>query len=223
MYTSGAEVVSGGCREWSNLARMNWRRGILLAGINLAVALGLMVWLERPYWPWIRSRPAEATAAETDQIEQYGDLFNPCLKGGVIDRGESPQELIVGADNLPVTLFTLGHEPCSTPAGIDRILENHFGRTRKSEFISIATFCGGAAIQWLLVGAFPLVRPRRWWLEPGALITVCTVSGAAFAFIPYVSFFSRILAVLIGLAWLWWFGLLVWNGVRLGWKHLRAG
>jgi hypothetical protein len=205
---------------------MNWRRGLLLAGIHLLVAVPLSVWIEWPYWPWIRSNAAELTTAEKEQIKEYGELFNPCLPGGhLCYRQATPQELVVGSANLPASLFPGGHEPCTEPSGIGGLIEKRLGRTRKSETVIVAIFCFGAAIQWLLVGCFPLVRPKRWWVEPGAFITVCTVIGAILSPIPHVSPLSWTLAFLALLAWLWWFGLLVWKTARFGWQlvaHRRA-
>jgi hypothetical protein len=60
---------------------MNWRRGLLLAGIHLAVAGTLMVWLESEYWPHIRSEAVRQRPVETEQMGPDGEMtisFNPC-------------------------------------------------------------------------------------------------------------------------------------------------
>jgi hypothetical protein len=76
------------------------------------------------------------------------------------------------------------------------------------------------AVQWTLVGGLPLIRPRRWWLEPGAFITICAVPAFVFVLIPPVEEAALFPASFAALAWLWWFGLLVWKTVRFGWSLL---
>jgi hypothetical protein len=46
IYTGEVAAVSVGAGKVSNLTGMNWRRGILLAGIHLAVAVPLIIILE---------------------------------------------------------------------------------------------------------------------------------------------------------------------------------
>jgi hypothetical protein len=77
-------------------------------------------------------------------------------------------------------------------------------------------------VEWLLVGGFPLIQPRRWWLEPGEFITIFTLVVAALVTIPHEANLSGNLALISACAWLWWFGLLVWKTLQFGWK-LRAG
>jgi len=75
------------------------------------------------------------------------------------------------------------------------------------------------------VGGYPLVRPRRWWLEPGAFITACTLPAALASLLippawdlrfPIVDGIAMVPAVVAMLAWLWWFGLLIWKAIRFG-------
>lgn len=70
------------------------------------------------------------------------------------------------------------------------------------------------ALQWILVGAFPLIHPSRWFWEPGALITICTCTGILALFAPFI--------------WMFWLALLVWRllqggyrGAVLGWRLFR--
>ncbi|MGA2850301.1 MAG: hypothetical protein ABSE46_15000 [Terracidiphilus sp.] len=77
------------------------------------------------------------------------------------------------------------------------------------------------ALQWFLLGAFPLVRHphwRRWWGEPGTFITVCAVLGGLLALIPGVDTIARLPALVAMLAWFWWLGLLAWTLVRAAWR-----
>ena len=59
------------------------------------------------------------------------------------------------------------------------------------------------------MGAFPVNHPKRWWLEPGALITVCTPVVAALAFISG-SIIPITLAFLGLVGWIYWLVVLAW-------------
>jgi ACR3 family arsenite efflux pump ArsB len=96
---------------------------------------------------------------------------------------------------------------------------------------SSATFLLLIAIQWLIHGGLPLVQPRRWWEEPGACITACTVIEVSLLTIGTVIAAYGIEAVLavVGLltsvpflvilcAWLYWVALLLWKSISAGRK-----
>jgi len=78
------------------------------------------------------------------------------------------------------------------------------------------------AVQWFLMGGFPLVRTQKWWADPGAFITACAVLAGGIALTPVIDGFARLPASLAMLAWLWWFGLLVWRTLQFGWKKTTA-
>jgi hypothetical protein len=73
------------------------------------------------------------------------------------------------------------------------------------------------AIQWVLVGGFPLVQLRRWWWEPGAFITICAALGFALVLVPPLREVALVPATFAAFAWFWWLGLFVWKSGRLGW------
>jgi len=83
-----------------------------------------------------------------------------------------------------------------------------------------AGLCVFIAIQWFLMGGFPLVRTQKWWTDPGSFITACAVLAGAIALIPVVDDLARLPALIAMLAWFWWFGLLVWKTLRFGWWQL---
>ena len=85
-----------------------------------------------------------------------------------------------------------------------------------------AGLCLFIAIQWFLVGGFPLARTQKWWADPWAFITACAVLAGAIALIPAVDGFARLPALIAMLAWLWWFGLLVWRTLQSGWRMTTA-
>ena len=209
---------------------MNWRRGVVLAAIHLTVAAVVIVRTETDYWPNIRSErvrvpvviPPSATAEEA----AFANFF-PCDEGGVIDRAFAPREMAISAANMPVVLLVGWHEPCAQPSTLDNVVEKRYGRTRRAEVLILTIQCTAFVVWWLIVGGFPLVRPRRWWLEPGVLITACTIPVAlasllipdGFAFrVPIVDPAAMIPAVIAMLAWLWWFGLLIWKTFRLAFR-----
>jgi hypothetical protein len=77
------------------------------------------------------------------------------------------------------------------------------------------------ALQWILMGAFPLVRNprwRRWWGEPGTFITVCAVIGGLLMLIYPNTGAARLFALPAMLAWFWWFGLLAWRPLSGTWR-----
>jgi hypothetical protein len=193
---------------------MNWRRGILLAGIHFGVAGSLLAWQESGYWRYLRSDqlgPSQTRLELAGFQEESSTTFNPCADNGFWDGEISPQEWVSEMANLPVALLTGWHEPCKSPGFLDSKVEGflnpmvrmRFHRTQGSEILILVILCALVAVEWLLVGGFPLIRPRRWWLEPGAFITVCTLVGAALATIPHVAHLSMIPAMISGCAWFW--------------------
>jgi len=149
--------------------------------------------------------------------------INLCDEGGGF-YGSPPQAMISGLANLPVMLLTGWHTPCRfTISPLDSVIEKRFHRTRISEVMILTILCALVAVQWFLVGGFPLIRPRRWWWEPGAFITLCTLSAYVLVLIPIIEALAKIPAYFAGLAWLWWFGLLVWKTLRSGWLLTRRG
>jgi hypothetical protein len=85
-----------------------------------------------------------------------------------------------------------------------------------------AGLCLFIAIQWFLMGGLPLVRTRKWWADPGSFITACAVLAGATALIPVIDEVARLPALIAMLAWLWWFGLLVWKTLQFGWRMITA-
>jgi len=199
---------------------------LLLAGIQLAVAGSLLVWVESGYWRYIHSKPVLKQPVETETTGPDGEMtisINLCDEGGGY-YGLPPQAMISGFANLPVTMLTGWHTPCRfTISPLDSVIEKRFHRTRITEVVILTIICVLVAVQWFLVGGFPLVRPRHWWWEPGAFITLCTLTAFMLELIPGVREFSELPMFFAVLAWFWWFGLLVWKSVRSGWRLARRG
>ena len=133
-----------------------------------------------------------------------------------------PVEVVQGAD-MPAVEFSGWSEVCPSHSTLAGILHAGYPWRGVSSIPAERKLSWGLglliALQWFLVGAFPLNRPKRWWSEPGAFITVCTVIAFPFALIWPIGHVARLPALLAMLAWFWWFGLLVWNGVRFAWKR----
>jgi hypothetical protein len=217
---------------------MNVRRGLLLAGIHLAVAVPLVIWQEARDWPNLRAEwePAQGPVlrmAAWQEEEAFG--FNPCnfwesipATTTVLVIGELPAAIVVGiGEECPARWTVAGslRAALHTPP---------YRSNRAAEVGIAASFCVLIALQWVLLGGFPLVHPRRWWLEPGALITACSVvSGALLLVAGALSLaqndflvgaaevflgFARLPAFVSFFCWLWWFGLLFWKSLRAGWR-----
>jgi hypothetical protein len=207
---------------------MNWRRGVVLAAVHLAMAALVIVRTEADYWPDIRSErvrvpvvlPPSATTEEAMEANFY-----PCDEGGIFDRPALPEQIIVGAANMPAVLLVGWHEPCAQPSALDTAVEKRYGRTRRAEVLILTIQCVALVVWWFLVGGYPLARPKRWWLEPGAFITACTLPATLASLLipvawdlrfPFVEGAATVPAVVAMLAWLWWLGLVVWKAIRFG-------
>ena len=213
-----------GDQKQSDLSAMNWRRGLLLAAIHLVIAGTLLAWNESEYWRYLKSEglgPSHAHFVVVAFQEDQSISFRPCNEGVFIDDWFSPSFRVGGLANLPVALITGWHTPCTTPSYLGSIVESRFHRTRISEVLNIVILCILVSIEWLLVGGFPLIRIRFWWLEPGVFITICTLVGTALAVIPRTASVSVVPASVAELAWLWWVSLLVWTGLRSGWRMVK--
>jgi hypothetical protein len=211
---------------------MNWRRGLLLAGIHLAVAVPLIVMLEArdeasmredsdDHAPpaWIASDPVLKDAPSGDEGQTV--TFDPCS----IWAHYATEEQVAWFANLPAMTLSgwrqlcpprwtlagrlnVGYSWVPTPSALAEAREVDWG------------FGLLVAAQWILVGAFPLIRPKRWWAEPGAFITCCTVVGFALVLIRPIEGLARLPVSFAVIAWFWWFGLLVWKTACLAWRMI---
>jgi hypothetical protein len=210
---------------------MNWRRGILLAGINLAVAVPLIIMLEvrdeasiredrDDHAPpaWIASDPVLKTAPSGDEGQTVG--FDPCTM--TIDYSTQHQ---VEQSLEPFAVALSGWQQVCPPRwSIAGRLKVNYDFVQAPSTVPARREVGLGfglliAVQWILVGGFPLIRPKRWWAEPGAFITCCALIAYGLVFMRPIAELARVPIAFTALAWLWWFGLLVWTGVRFGWKR----
>jgi hypothetical protein len=220
---------------------MNWRRGLVLAGINVAIAVPMISILAardvqaRREWkqrssvedaPWI-DRFGEFSVAPTIMVraqEEQTVNFSPCGLWASIP----VQESVVQFGNLPVAIVSQWRVACPPSWSIARMLG-----VNDSGFLSDVNFsamrrvdlalCLLIAAQWFLIGVLPLVQPKRWCSEPGAFITANNFVVACIAIIPFVAGLARLPALIAGIAWLLWFGLVIWIAVRWAWQSTLGG
>jgi hypothetical protein len=216
---------------------MDWRRGLLLAGINLAVAVPIILMMEasdqedaltpeeimskapmeaapRPPDP-PTSKPAEANAKQAEETV----TLDPCMMWVhystpvvVVQAVGPPAVALAGWDDCPPHWSLAGRLRGTwawppTPLWMETQREIDAGL-----FLFIA-------IQWFLVGGFPLVRTQKWWADPGSFITACTALAGGIVLIPVIHEAARLLALIAILGWFWWFGLLVWKTLQFVWRR----
>lgn len=218
------------------LAAMNWRRGLLLAGINLLVAIPMMCirasedararseWRQQSAVAgglWIDSS-GEASVAPTKIVpvqEEQTVSFNSCA----FWRNIPVQEEVVQMGNLPAFIVSQWRVDCPSKWSLARILGvNDSGLLSDVNFRAMrrvdVALCFLIMIQWFFIGGYPMIQPTRWWSEPGAFITACTAVGSAVALIPVIEIIGRLPAFIAFLGWVAWFGLLIWQPVRLAFR-----
>ena len=223
---------------------MNWKRGLLLAGLNLAAAVPMIAFLESRDGRYVR------------EIEQRSAIFlaEPDIRAAEFDRSNVPALLPIQEEQTvrfdPCTVWVhypvqeevvrFGNMPASTIAGwrlacrpewsLSGWLLGVVDRAPTKQDLVIrrqidAGFCLLLLIQRLLIGGMPLGGMRKPWSEPGAFITFCTLVAAAIAMIRPIDGLAAMPALLAASAWLWWLLLLIWKGFRLAWRScvkLRA-
>lgn len=80
-------------------------------------------------------------------------------------------------------------------------------------------------------GQLSLTKPKRWYLEATAFMTICTLVAGIFVLIPRINELSVVFSSLVMLAFVVWFFQLmwvivkaIWKAIHFSWKQLhRAG
>jgi hypothetical protein len=220
---------------------MNWRRGVLLAGINLAAALPMIYLLAARDAQFLRERQQKTEVSQKVQVrpatldrrnaadlmrtqEEQTVAFSPCGLWGHYP----VQTYVVQFGDLPAFIATQWRVACpprwsvAAKLGVEADGWNSEANIKAMRRVDVA-LCVLIVIQWFLIGSFPLIQPKRWWGEPGAFITVCTAIAALIALIPAVDGLAKLPAVIAFFAWLWWLGLLIWKPVHLAWQSTVGG
>jgi hypothetical protein len=208
---------------------MNWRRGLLLAGINLAVAVPLILLLESTDAAWFRERehyvqkiaPVEtppAVSGGTSSAKDDGVSFSPCSMTDIF----SLREQIVINANLPAVFLTGWRNPCPANWTLSGMLHPNDWRSFMPSSLAVQRKVDAAlllliALQWFLLGAFPIMGPRK-WREPGMFITLCSALSVLLFFITPVQWFARLPALLASVTWFCWFALVIWRAIHSAWQ-----
>lgn len=210
---------------------MNWRRGIMFAGIHFVIGASLILWVSVPQYASEKTHslnPAPALQLAAYQEEGQTVEFSPCAMW----RHITWQERVLVSSELPVAILSGWNEECPaswTVAGLIGIDARH--HTRAMAVQSSAAFSLLIALQWLILGGLPLVQPRRWWEEPGACITACTVIEVSLltigtviaaygleAVLAVVGLLASVPFLVILCTWLYWIALLLWRSFSAGRK-----
>jgi hypothetical protein len=99
------------------------------------------------------------------------------------------------------------------------ISDANFKAMRRVDF----ALCLMIALQWVLIGGFPLRQSGRWWDEPGAFITTNNFIAAYIAIIPVIDVLARLPTLIALVGWVWWLGLILWRIGRLAWQSTVGG
>jgi hypothetical protein len=207
---------------------MNWRRGVLLAGIHLTVAALLIIQIEKCEDAYLNNqfrvvRIADDASTKTPAMEGFRVVsIDPCAT--IFDYA-LPERIVV-SENLLIIPPSGWRQACHARWSLAGMLKVDYLQAPSPSSIAARRhvdwgFSLLVMVQWILVGGFPLIRPRRWWLEPGAFITCCTAIGFVFVLIRPIQELGMLPSLLAALAWLWWLGLLAWKSVRFGWGQWK--
>ncbi|MGC2616164.1 MAG: hypothetical protein WA354_19175 [Terracidiphilus sp.] len=220
---------------------MNWRRGLLLAGINLMTAVPLICLLAARDAQYLKERQQHSANEEGLRIGSFGDIsaapteivqaqdeqtvsFSPCGLWGHIP----PQVSVVQIGNLPAFIVSQWREECPPKWSVAKMLGvNDSGLLSDADLKTMrrvdVALCVLIAVQWFLIGSLPLIQARRWWAEPGAFITVCTAIASGVALLPGIDALARLPALIAFGGWVWWLGLLLWIPVHIAWQSTVGG
>ena len=204
---------------------MNLRRGVLLAGINLAVAVPVILWSQSWDAAYVRDHPVQnITAVETPTTvppatsEEQGVVFDRCT---MTDQ-YTLQESIIASGNAPAALLTGWRSFCPPSWSLSGRLRIDGGApptpssmaAQKKVDVGLLTLI---PLLWFLLGAFPISGPWR-WREPGMFITLCSVLSVILFFIHPLQSFARLSVLFAFVTWFCWIVLAVWRGSRSAWR-----
>jgi len=189
----------------STLAPMNWRRGLLLAGIHVAIA-GFLVYMYE-----------DADANFLRISSERRGVYSPLARW--VDY--SPFDVAVRTANLPAQVLTgwrIDSPRRWTLSGLvhPSAVVQTSSDLDVNRFVDLV-FCVLIGVQWFLIGVF-LTRGQLWWRHLGLLVTISVVGAACISPIYRLRLVAEFQALLPILAWLWWFLILLWKPVHLAWQ-----
>lgn len=202
---------------------MNWRRGFAFALLHLSLAVPLIVWQDAHQWK------LERRAGNTAVVRQVA--FQKGVVGWepkTICYFTTPPEQIVRYVNLPASIVAGWHYPPHSPVTVAAACEAVFGPLSGGSIAATAIgFTALIFLQWLLVGALPIIRPKRRWLEPAVLISVCGILSTFLLLVLARDNDLVTIPLLFAIVtWFVWAGVAVVKLLKSGWKaarrHLRG-
>jgi len=211
---------------------MNWRRGLLLAAINLISALPMILSLEARDARYLRE--LKASEIVDGRVVLAGFDSTTAWRLNHMQEGIVPVESLCSETNYPIQsqVVRSGNFPVSLVAGwrLDcrpswTITGYFLGRvqTRKDfdfqgrlDFLLLILI----AVQWIFIGGFPFTKSTCFWNEPGAWITAWTLVASALALISVTEWLAPFGCLLAAVGWGWWLILVVWKLSRLAWPEI---
>ena len=214
-----------------------------MAGINLAVAVPMILMMEasdqknaltqQEFMAKIARedapRPPESPTPDSHHVspeqaeETVSFELNPCtmwvhypVQVVVVQAADMPSFALAGWENVCPPHWSLAGRLGG------KIIWPPMPLWMETQRKIDAGLCLFIAIQWFLMGGFPLGRTQKWWADPGSFITACAVLAGAIALIPVVDGLARLPALIAMLAYLWWLGLLIWRTLQFGWGMTTA-
>jgi hypothetical protein len=205
---------------------MQWRRGLAFAAVHLIVAFSIAAAIEADdyamgrdhysqYVPPAQKPPIAPTPSSNSATDNAPD-FSIC---GMTDQ-TSPRERIIAFANLPAAFFTGWRMPCPPSWTVSGMLigtswehptPTGLAKQRTVDAILILL----VAIQWLLIGGFPLRPYEKLIRDPATLITACTAAAAIVSFVPPIDFLVNLFVLIAAVTWLYWLALLAWKLLRI--------
>ena len=213
------------------LPLVHWNRALLLATLNVAAAAPMMLLLESRFANEIRNSqqsgfvtfPESPTARLESAMrlrlqrvqEDQAVGFDPCRMW----TNYRPQQQLVAFGNIPAEFLAEWGMECPPAWSVEgRIVGTRsIPMTRDGLVLrrrADLAFLVLIAVEWLLIGAFPLRQAARFYGEPGSFITACTLLGSALALIHPIDSLARIPAICAAFGWVWWLGVLLWIVLR---------
>jgi hypothetical protein len=149
---------------------MNWKRGLVVAAINLALAVPIIVIDESRDSNYQRS--VQQPSKQFRPVLLQDDTVGFDLK--TLNFYLPPPVRIVQMTNLPASILSGWHNPAHSRFTVAGAAEAIFGGVNRRSAVFTATgFLVLLFAQWLILASRPIVHPSRRWLEPTIFITTC--------------------------------------------------
>src|ERR1700749_387824 len=196
------------------LALMHLRRGLIFSAIHLAIAIPIILSLEVSNSIAVSEHHrSEYKLTSVSQEKEETITFDPCT--AFIDGFTGKQEIVLIANPLAFipTGWSQTCPPHWTAAGALSLKSGFvfspadITAQRKLDFLFISLI----ALQWFLVGGFPLRPSARILAQPEWSITIASAIAAAIVWIQPIQEFSHLPALLAFCGWLYFAGLILWR------------